>query len=85
MCVGGAGSPECGNGIVEPGENCDGNCPTSCDDGDVCTRDMLRGTDCNISFGHALVTKVEDLPEEYRRDPNVAQHVLETCLKRAGG
>jgi hypothetical protein len=26
----GGGAPVCGNGSVEPGETCDGNCPTSC-------------------------------------------------------
>jgi cysteine-rich repeat protein len=39
----------CGNAVVDPGERCDvaivsgyGSCPTSCDDGDVCTRDDLQ-------------------------------------------
>ncbi|MDX2087629.1 MAG: DUF4215 domain-containing protein [Kofleriaceae bacterium] len=41
-------SPTCGNSIVEPGEICDtgiasgvGACPTSCDDMQACTTDML--------------------------------------------
>lgn len=34
----------CGNGVIEAGEMCDGNCPTSCDDGDPCTRGTLSGT-----------------------------------------
>ncbi|MBW2732901.1 MAG: hypothetical protein JRH20_10960, partial [Deltaproteobacteria bacterium] len=46
--------PECGNAVVELGENCDikiepglkGACPTACDDGQVCTKDALEGTDC---------------------------------------
>lgn len=36
--------PECGNGVVEEGEVCDGNCPTSCDDGAACTADTLVGS-----------------------------------------
>ena len=35
--------PKCGNGIVEPGETCDGNCPTACDDSERCTDDALLG------------------------------------------
>lgn len=34
----------CGNDILEPGERCDGNCPTACDDGDACTKDVLLGS-----------------------------------------
>ena len=35
----------CGNGIVEPGEECDppGSCPAACDDGDSCTADYMTG------------------------------------------
>ena len=35
---------ECGNGITELGETCDGNCPEDCDDGDACTNDSLSGS-----------------------------------------
>lgn len=34
----------CGNGMVEDGETCDGNCQQSCNDGDVCTLDQLTGS-----------------------------------------
>jgi cysteine-rich repeat protein len=36
----------CGNGDVDPGETCDppGDCPTACDDGNACTRDVLSGS-----------------------------------------
>lgn len=37
-------APACGNGIVEAGEKCDGNCPTSCNDGQACTTDVLTGS-----------------------------------------
>jgi hypothetical protein len=41
-------APICGNGVVESGELCDGaSCPTSCNDGLVCTTDTLQGTDCS--------------------------------------
>lgn len=33
----------CGNGQVESGETCDGDCPTACDDGDACTTLQLQG------------------------------------------
>lgn len=35
----------CGNSYRDPGESCDPptSCPTSCDDGDVCTADRLEG------------------------------------------
>jgi hypothetical protein len=41
-------SPICGNGIVEPGERCDGNCPTqsNCEDENPCTLDVLIGSGC---------------------------------------
>lgn len=35
--------PLCGNGTVETGETCDGDCPSGCDDGDGCTTDTLQG------------------------------------------
>lgn len=34
----------CGNGMIDPGEVCDGDCPTSCDDRDACTQDTLSGS-----------------------------------------
>jgi len=36
----------CGNGVVDPGETCDppASCPTSCNDGNVCTTDTLNGS-----------------------------------------
>jgi len=39
------GSPNlCGNGVIDQGELCDGNCPTSCDDGNACTTDAMSGS-----------------------------------------
>ena len=34
----------CGDGVIDSGELCDGNCPTACDDGLACTADVLRGS-----------------------------------------
>ncbi len=54
----------CGNGVVEMGETCDtmiatgaGSCPSSCDDGAVCTADVLggRGT-CTASCTSTPIT-----------------------------
>ncbi len=48
----------CGNGVVDPGEYCDGNCPTDCSDGDACTRDTLLGDarDCTARCVHETIT-----------------------------
>ncbi len=45
--------PVCGNGVVEVGETCDGSCVSSCDDGDVCTVDVLTGSagSCDAACG----------------------------------
>ena len=39
----GAPMMSCGDGMIEAPETCDGDCPTSCDDGDACTQDTLVG------------------------------------------
>jgi hypothetical protein len=54
----------CGNGLVEAGETCDigappsatGACPTSCDDGDPCTRDVRLGDGCNARCMNIPIT-----------------------------
>jgi hypothetical protein len=53
----------CGDGVVEPGEQCDraitagfpGACPRTCDDGDACTVDVASGSsdDCSSRCTHA--------------------------------
>ena len=50
----------CGNGKVDPGETCDiglkGSCPTSCDDGDSCTKDtLLNGGTCQATCSHTAL------------------------------
>jgi hypothetical protein len=45
----------CGNNVVEAGEECDGNCPASCDDSNACTTDTLNGTGCQRYCTHAAV------------------------------
>ncbi len=53
-------SASCGNDVVETGETCDppASCPTSCDDGDACTRDQLTGSaaNCNATCGNTTIT-----------------------------
>ncbi len=56
-------SPACGNGAVDPGERCDtasasdaGRCPTACDDGVACTRDLLVGGGCAAQCTFAPIT-----------------------------
>lgn len=40
----GQSPPQCGNGAVDDGESCDGDCPTECVDEDACTDDSLTGS-----------------------------------------
>jgi cysteine-rich repeat protein len=56
--------PGCGNGVVDPGETCDtaittgaGKCPTTCNDGMVCTNDVLvnAGT-CTVVCTYPPIT-----------------------------
>ena len=55
---GGPVEPVCGNGDVEPGETCDGDCPAACDDGDPCTTGALTGAagSCNVVCHYRPVT-----------------------------
>jgi cysteine-rich repeat protein len=61
-CTGGACiTPGCGDGMVVPPETCDtaiaGSCPSSCDDGDTCTLDVLIGEgSCTARCTTASVT-----------------------------
>ncbi|EYF01431.1 choice-of-anchor Q domain-containing protein [Chondromyces apiculatus] len=59
--AGGAGGADavCGNGIVEAGEACDGDCPATCaDDGDACTASVLSGTPetCDVTCVDTPIT-----------------------------
>lgn len=36
--------PECGNGMIEDGETCDGDCSADCDDNNACTMDTISGS-----------------------------------------
>ena len=56
--------PMCGNGVKEPGEDCDpgilsgaGKCPTlaDCDDKDSCTKDALTGMACTAKCQYTAV------------------------------
>jgi hypothetical protein len=50
-------SAKCGDGIVQPPETCDGvNCPTSCNDGNACTKDTLTGSATNCSAACSFQT-----------------------------
>jgi hypothetical protein len=64
-------SANCGNGVVDTkdGETCEPGsttqpCPTDCEDGDACTRDLLLGSasNCNARCSHAAIT--EATPED---------------------
>ncbi|MCA9669317.1 MAG: VWA domain-containing protein [Myxococcales bacterium] len=58
----------CGNGVVDPGESCDsgiaagqpGACPTSCDDNDPCTHDVLHAAPCFTKCTHSAITQAVD-------------------------
>ena len=54
----------CGDGVVSTGETCEPNsksnpCPSSCDDGNVCTEDALMGTatSCTAECRHAPIAR----------------------------
>ncbi len=51
LCLSGvcAVPQNCGNGDIDEGETCDGDCPTSCDDEDPCTDDLLTGSAANCT------------------------------------
>ncbi len=51
----------CGNGTLDPGETCDGDCPT-CDDGDPCTEDVATGAaeTCDVACSTTTVTACVD-------------------------
>jgi cysteine-rich repeat protein len=50
--------PECGNGVREGSELCDGNCPAACSDGMACTADQLVGSagSCNARCSYPEIT-----------------------------
>ncbi len=54
----------CGDGVLGDDEVCDpgiedgeGACPTTCDDGDVCTTDGVSGTDCSAMCTNTPITE----------------------------
>lgn len=51
-------NPVCGNGLVEVGERCDGNCPSSCNDGNACTADAVSGSaaTCNLTCSNTVIS-----------------------------
>ncbi len=48
----------CGNGVVEPGEACDANCPGTCDDNYKCTSDTQYGSadKCSLTCTHTTIS-----------------------------
>lgn len=57
-------APTCGNGVVEPGETCDGDCPApSCDDGVACTVDAVvsgSAATCDLVCENTAITACID-------------------------
>ena len=51
-------APVCGNDVVEAGESCDGNCLSTCFDGDFCTDDIRTGSadSCDVACTFTDVT-----------------------------
>ncbi|MBN2494078.1 MAG: hypothetical protein JXR96_05770 [Deltaproteobacteria bacterium] len=48
----------CGDGKIDPGETCDGDCPVDCDDMLACTVDTMSGSAerCNVTCRHEEIT-----------------------------
>ena len=58
-------SASCGDGILDAGETCDGDCPTApmdCDDSDVCTQETFTGSpdNCNAVCRNVTITTCKD-------------------------
>jgi MYXO-CTERM domain-containing protein len=59
---------KCGDGKLDPGEWCDtaiaagkpGACPTSCDDGKKCTKDIMMGTACLAKCSNIPITQARN-------------------------
>lgn len=70
-----AGQPEedmaveepCGNGVLDEGELCDGDCPDSCDDGNACTEDTLTGSaaTCDAECTYAPIAACATFEGDY--------------------
>lgn len=52
----------CGDGVLQEGESCDGDCATACDDQDECTADALVGNPllCNVACSYAPIAECVD-------------------------
>ncbi|MFU8806673.1 MAG: hypothetical protein ACNA8W_22885 [Bradymonadaceae bacterium] len=57
----------CGNGVIDPGETCDGNCPVACDDGNGCTEGTLMGDPemCTSTCEYEPIVACEDYEGDY--------------------
>ena len=57
-CGGVCECEDCGNGTLDPGELCDGNCPEDCNDDNACTVDSLTGevAHCNVQCSYSTIT-----------------------------
>lgn len=55
-------APKCGNGVVESGETCDGNCPRACSGGSGCRQQTLMGSveACTAKCVSITVTSRQD-------------------------
>ena len=73
----------CGNGVLEPGEICDGNCATSCNDGDPCTADGLVGSaeSCDAVCSH---TPIEDCGDNCGNSDCEPDESCSTCSEDCG-
>ncbi len=62
-----ASEDPCGNGTIDEGETCDGDCPTTCDDGNACTEGTLIGDpdECTAECEYEPVTECEDYEADY--------------------
>jgi cysteine-rich repeat protein len=54
--------PVCGNELTEPPETCDGDCPSTCDDGNACTVDQMTGdaSSCDVRCAHDPIVDCQD-------------------------
>ena len=79
----------CGNGTLDPGETCDGDCPT-CEDADPCTEDVITGSadTCDLVCSTTPITACVDgdmcCPESCSTDMDNDCACVPTTCESAG-
>ena len=78
--------PVCGNGVVETGETCDGNCPATCDDGNPCTVQSRTGSaaQCNVQCITSVINMCVSGDGCCPNNPNCSANNDDDCSASCG-